>query len=95
MSFKDLDIGGIRPFDVNSDPSTVGTKWKRWFRSFQSYEDGKGLVIVPDKDDNKVQRRALLLHCASPNVQDVFDVLPHTGNVKDYQKAEDALTAHL
>ena len=53
------------------------------------------MIIVPDKDDNKVQRRALLLHCAGPDVQDIFDVLPDTGGAKDYQKAEDALTRHF
>ena len=50
MSFKDLEVGGIRPFDVNSDPSSVGTEWKRWLRSFQFYLGGKGLIIVADKD---------------------------------------------
>ena len=94
MSLKDLDIGGIRPFDVKSDPSSVGTEWKRWLRSFQLYTDGKGLIIIPDKDDNKVQRRALL-HCAGPDVQDIFDVLPDTGSPKDCKKAADALTAHF
>ena len=89
MSFRDLEIGGIRPFDVNSDPSSVGTEWKRWLRSFQLYGDGKGLIIV------QVQRRALLLHCAGSDVQDTFDVLPNTGGAKDYQKAEDTLTAHF
>ena len=49
----------------------------------------------PDKDDNKVQTRALLLHCAGRDVQDIFDVLPDTGSAKDYQKAEDALTRHF
>lgn len=33
-----------------------------------------------------MQRRALLLHCAGPDVQDIFYV---------YQKAEDALTVHF
>ena len=42
-----------------------------------------------------MQRRALLLHCAGLDVQDIFDVLPNTGGAKDYQKAEDALTAHF
>ena len=95
MNLRDLDFGGIRPFDVNSDPSSVGTEWKRWLRSFQLYADGKGLIILTDKDDNKVQRRALLLHCAGPDVQDIFDVLADTGGAKDYQKAEDALTRHF
>ena len=95
MNVRDFDIGVIRPFDVNSDPSSVGSEWKRWLRSFQLYADGKGLIIVPDKEDNKIQRRALLLHCAGPDVQDIFDVLPDTGGAKDYQKAEDALTGHF
>ena len=78
-----------------SDPSSVGTEWKRWPRSFQLYGDGKGLIIVPDKDDNTVQRRALLLHCAGPDVQDIFDVLADTWSAKHYQKIEDALTRHF
>ncbi|KAK2554063.1 hypothetical protein P5673_024409 [Acropora cervicornis] len=82
MNLRDLDIGGVRPFDVNSDPSSL-------------YADGKGLIIVPDKDDNKVQRRALLLHCAGPDVQDMFYILVDTGSAKDYQKAEDALSRHF
>ena len=43
-----------------------------------------------------MQRRALLLHCAGPDVQDIFYVLSDTaGGAKDYQKAEDALTVHF
>ena len=95
MNLRDLDIGRVRSFDVNSAPSSVGTEWKRWLRSFQLYADGKGLIIDPGKDDNKVQRRALLLNCAGPDVQDIFDVLADTGSAKDYQKAEDALTRHF
>ena len=53
------------------------------------------MIIVPDKDDNEMQRQALLLHCAGPDVQDIFDVLVDTGSAKDYQKAEDALTRNF
>ena len=53
------------------------------------------MIIVPDKDDNKVQRQALLLHCAGPDVHDIFDVLADTGSAKDYRKTEDALTRHF
>ena len=35
MNVRDFDIGVIRPFDVNSDPSSVGSEWKRWLQSFQ------------------------------------------------------------
>ena len=95
MSSKEFDIGGFPPFDVYSDPNNVGSEWKRWLRSFQLCADGKELVIEPEKDDNKVQRRAvLLLHYAGSDVQDIFDVLPGTGNAKDYKKAEKALTKY-
>ena len=75
--------------------ASVGSEWKRWFRSIQLYADGKGLIIEPEKDDNKVQRRALLLYCAGSDVQDIFDVLPVTGNAKDYEMAEEALTRYF
>ena len=52
-------------------------------------------ILSPEKNDNKVQRRALLLHSARPDVQDIFDVLSDTGSAKDNQKAEDALTRHF
>ena len=45
MNSKDFDIGGFRPFDVNSDPNSVGSEWKTWLRSFQLYADGNGLII--------------------------------------------------
>ena len=88
MNSRDLDIGRVRPSHVNSDPRSMGTEWKRWLPSFQLYADGKGLIIVPDKNDNKVQRRALLLHCAGPDVPDIFYVLADTWSAKDYQKAK-------
>ena len=53
------------------------------------------LYIEAGKDDNKVQRRGLLLHCAGSDVQDIFDVLPGTGSAKEYKKAEEALTRHF
>ena len=55
----------------------------------------KGLIITEDKDDNKIQRRALLLHRAGPEVQDIFDVLPDTGEAKDYNKAAKALNDYF
>ena len=42
-----------------------------------------------------MQRRALLVHCAGPDVQNIFDGLADTGSTKDYEKAEDALTRHF
>jgi hypothetical protein len=95
MSSKDFDIGGFRPFDVNCGPNSVGCEWKIWLRSFQLYADGKGLIIEAGKDENKVQRRGFLLHCAGSDVQDIFDVLPGAGSAEEYEKAEEALTRHF
>ena len=95
METKTLEIGEIQPFDATSDPSSMGTEWKRWLRSFQLYADGKGLIIQAHKDDYKIQQRALLLHSAGPDVQDIFDVLTDTGGPKDYQKTKDALNNHF
>jgi hypothetical protein len=80
---------------VNSDPNSVGCEWKRWLRSFQLYADGKELIVEAGKEDIKVQRLALLLHCAGSDVQDIFDVLAETGSAKEYEKAKEALTRHF
>ena len=85
----------IGKFDCYSDPSSLGKRWKRWLTSFELFADGKGLIIQDDKDDNKQRRRALLLHLAGPDVQDVFLTLTDTGGVKDYAKAVEALNGYF
>ena len=59
------------------------------------YADSKGLIIQADKDDNKVQRRALLLHLAGEDVQEIFETLSDAGGIKDYGKAEKALNDYF
>ena len=43
----------IEKFECHINPSTLGSRWKRWLTSFELYAVGKGLIIQPDKDDNK------------------------------------------
>ena len=45
--------------------------------------------------NNRQRRRALLLHLAGTDVQDIFSTLPNTGDAKDYKKAVDALNAYF
>ena len=45
--------------------------------------------------NNRQRRRALLLHLAGTDVQDIFFTLPDTGDAKDYKKAVDALNAYF
>lgn len=48
-----------------------------------------------DNTNNRQRRRALLLHLAVTDVQDIFYTLPNTGDAKDYRKAVDALKAYF
>ena len=63
-----LDVTPLPPFDCSGDPTSVGPRWKRWKKAFQFYVDGKGI-------ENNNQKRALLLHSAGMDVQDIFETL--------------------
>ena len=90
-SIKIDDLTSVKPFDPHGEPSGVGRRWQRWLKSFSVYANSKGLLIAADKADNKVQRRAVLLHSAGEAVQEIFKTLADTGEAKDYEKAVKAL----
>ena len=94
-SVKIEDLSSIKSFDPHGDPSNVGRRWRRWLKSFCLYADSKGLIIQTDSADNKVQRRALLLHSAGEDVQEIFETLADTGAAADYAKAEKALNDYF
>ena len=85
----------IKTFDCHGDQNTLGLRWKRWLTAFELFADGKGLILNEDNENNRQRRRALMLHLAGPDVQDIFLTLPNTGDVKDYRKAVDALNAYF
>ena len=90
---KRMDKSGkLLLFDCFSDPATLGRRWTRWLTSFELYADGKGLIVGEDTPAATLQRRrALLLHHAGPDVQDIFLTLPDTGEPADYGRAVLAL----
>jgi len=94
-SIKIDDLTSVKPFDPHGQPSGVGRRWQSWLKNFSMYADSKGLLIEVDKADNKIQRRALLLHSASEAVQEIFETLTDTGEVKDYEKAVKALNDYF
>ena len=94
-SIKIGDLSSVKLFDLHGDPLSIGRHWQRWMKSFSLYSDSKGLIIQADKDDNKVQRRALLLHSAGEDVQEIFETWANTGGIKDYGKAEKALNDYF
>ena len=71
----------IANFDI-FDESNLVQRWKKWKQSFEFY------LTAFDKD-NDSQMRALLAHCAGPDVQDIFMNLEDVGTT--YKAAMDAL----
>lgn len=85
----------ITKFDCFGDATTLGLRWKRWLTAFELFGDGKGLILISDKDDNRQRRRALLLYLARPDEQNFFSTLPGTGTSADYDEAVKALNKYF
>ena len=75
------------PFDVHLD-SNAGPRWTKWLTRFER-------LIVGMNITDATQKRALLLHYAGPDVDDIFETLPDTGEDKDYKKAVEYLNTYF
>lgn len=83
-------------FECYSDPAALGLRWTRWLASFELFADGKGLILLDDVEPAiRQRRRAILLHHADANVQDIFSTLPNTGQADDNTAVETALTGYF
>lgn len=74
-------------FDV-SDVTGIASKWQRWRRAFELYATGKGI-------EGAAQAKALLLHTAGMDVQDIFFTLPEGTGDNVYAKALNALDKYF
>ena len=61
------DTPGLKPFDC-SETAGISTRWERWLRAFELFATGKGVK-------NADQKKALLLHTAGLDVQDIYFTL--------------------
>ena len=77
------------PFDVHSDASSTVVWWKKWLWQFEN------MMIGLNIKDNLKRKRALLLHYAGEEINDIFETLPDTSEEKNYQAAIDALNTHF
>ena len=66
-----INITQVANFDIH-DESDLAQRWKKWKQSFEFYLTAFGT-------DNDSQMRALLLHFAGPDVQDIFIYLQDVG----------------
>ena len=69
-------LPSVPEFDPRGDPCSIGIRWKKWKRSFEFYLAARG-------DTPQEQKRALLLHLAGSDVQDIFETLPSGGDTYD------------
>ena len=60
-----IGIGGILPFDCKGEITSVSSRWKRWRKSFEFFVEAQGI-------EGAKQKKALLLHCAGVDVQEIF-----------------------
>ena len=61
-----MELATPAKFDVYNEPSNVAHRWERYVKSVKLYLTAKGI--------NAAQRqRAILLHCAGSDVQDIAD----------------------
>lgn len=90
---KNFGINGVMPFDCTGDTTSVGPRWRRWKMAFQFYIDSTGIT-------DPRQKKALLLHSAGIDVQEVYSTLGEsTRGSKDetdeYEKAMKTLDSHF
>ena len=82
---KVLDLPKISAFSLG-ETSTISQRWSKWVKAFEYYIAASGIT-------DKKQQRAVLLHLAGPEVQDIFETLEDTGN--DLDTAITKLTAYF
>ena len=80
-----INITQIANFDIH-DENNLAQRWKKWKQSFE-------FDLTASGTDSDSQMRALLLHCAGLDVQDIFMHLQDVGTT--YKAAMDALNNHF
>jgi hypothetical protein len=72
-----LDLGAPPVFVISGDSSSVAERWKKWKQAFGFYIVATGVTAAN-------QKKAVLLHVAGPEVQEVFGTLglPDTATVE-------------
>ena len=66
MATINIEIQGVPPFDCKGNSSASGPRWKKWLQSFQYFLVAIGVV-------NDTQKKALLLHTARIEVQELYE----------------------
>ncbi|MCG7879290.1 MAG: RNase H-like domain-containing protein, partial [Candidatus Thiodiazotropha endolucinida] len=81
-----LDLSAPGPFNVMGEQTNLAQKWNQYVKRLDYYMKASNV----NKDE---QKRALLLHVAGEEVQDLFDTLSDTGT--SYDDALEALNLYF
>ena len=73
-----IDLGPLREIDPKGDPNGVLQRWERWKSTFNLCLVGRGVTV-------DVQRKAILLHVAGFDVQEIYYTLVGPEDDKDYE----------
>ena len=79
MAAVNIEIQGVAPFDCKGNSSALGPRWKKWLQSFQYFLVAKGVV-------NDAQKKALLLHTAGIEVQELYETLTDPGPAEEFEE---------
>ena len=74
-------------FDVHAD-GNAGPRWKKWLARLERMLIGINITVPKRK-------RALLLHYAGPEVDEIFDTLLNTSDDSDYVTAVEKLNEYF
>ena len=87
-----VDINCPSTFDTHGEPTSLGTRWKKWRQGFDLYLVAAGITDV-------AQKKALLLHCGGEDLRELFDTLPDPAGLPEgtdaYVKACTALDTYF
>lgn len=84
-----IELNGVAKFETEGDATRLHQTWERWVQSFELFAMGKGVKNIE-------QKKALLLHCAGQNVQDIFFTLPAgEGDDDEYVQTKNALSVYF
>jgi len=80
-----VSLPNFARFDVHAD-GNGGPHWEKWLARLERMLIGTNITVPKRK-------RALLLHYAGPDVDEIFDTLPNTGEDNDYDTAVAIMTS--
>ena len=73
-------------FDITSEPNSLGPAWEKWIKRLEN-------LLIALQIEETTRKRALLLHYAGEDVNDIYETLVDT--TKTYDSTKTALTQHF